>query len=236
MKVIMEEQQAGNGDQGRVARFNLSMGETVCILHPKQIIAYRGDPQGRTDRFMDLKGMYRKKQLIQAEMRGPCEFLTALPHGYSMKSIPIGSGSDLLFEFRHLFYYTPGIRMEHRLLQPKKMLITRDWMKLKLSGEGEVGILTYGPLYELALDEREPVFIDARCVVAMPENANLELVVYGNHLASQHMNYHWRMTGRGYALIQGSLPNRELEQEVQGNGLFKRVLREVIPFGGVFIK
>lgn len=236
MKVITEEQTAGGGDPGRAARFILGEGDTVSVLHPRQIIAYKGDPQGRTDRLLNLKGMYRKKQLVQAEMRGPCEFLTALPHGYCMKSLRIDSGNDLLFEFRHLFYYTPGIRMEHRLLELKKMLITRDWMKLKLSGEGEIGLLTYGPLHEMALDEHEPVFIDARCVVAMPQNAKLELVVYGNHLASQHMNYHWRMTGRGYALIQGSLPNRELEQEVQGDGLFKRVMREIIPFGGVFIK
>jgi uncharacterized protein (AIM24 family) len=232
---IANEEQAG-GELGRVARFELEAGERVSMLHPKQIIAYRGNPQGRTDRFMNLKGMYRKKKLIQADLTGPCEFMSALPQGFCLKSIPIHGGSDLLFEFRNLFYYTPGIRMEHKMLQFKKMIITRDWMKMKLSGEGEVGIITYGPLYEIVLDESEPLFVDARCVVAMPENARLELCVYGNHLASQHMNYHWSMTGRGVALIQGSMPNPELEKELHGDGLVKRVLREVIPFGGVFIK
>lgn len=234
--LVTAEDRRTKGGQAQAARFALSEGDRVHVLHPKQIIAYRGHPQGRNDRLMNLKGMYRKRKLIQADISGPCEFLAALPYGYCMKSLAISGGSDLLFEFRHLFYYTPGIRMEHRLLQPKKMLITRDWMKMKLSGEGEVGILTYGPLHEIALDEREPLFVDARCVVAMPENARLELCVYGNHLASQHMNYHWSMTGRGSALIQGSVPNREMEQEMAGDSLVRRVLREVIPFGGVFIK
>lgn len=229
--------EAHNGNEpGRVARFELEQGEQISILHPQQIVAYRGHPQGRVDRFMTWKGMYRKKKLIQADLSGPCEFLTALPHGFCLKSIPISGGSDLLFEFRNLFYFTPGIRMEHKLLQFKKMLITRDWMKMKLSGEGEVGLLTYGPVYEIGLHETEPLFVDARCVLAMPENAKLELCVYGNHLASQHMNYHWSMMGRGVALIQGSLPNPDMEKELQGDGLVKRVLREVIPFGGVFIK
>lgn len=232
----VENEEHTGGESGRVARFTLDSGERVTVLHPQQIIAYRGHPQGRADRFMNLKGMYRKRKFIMSELSGPCECLTALPHGFALKTISIDGGSDLLFEFRNLFYYTPGIRMEHKLLQLKKMLVTRDWVKMKLSGTGEAGLLTYGPLYEIALHEQEPLYVDARCVVAMPENARLELCVYGNHLASQNMNYHWSMTGRGVALIQGSLPNREMEQEVHGDGLIKRVLREVIPFGGVFIK
>ncbi|MDF2922781.1 MAG: hypothetical protein K0R57_1695 [Paenibacillaceae bacterium] len=234
MQVDNEEQ--SGGEAGRVARFTLAAEDKVSMLHPRQIIAYRGHPQGRADRFMNLKGMYRKKKLILADLTGPCEFMTALPHGFCLRSVTIEGGSDLLFEFRHLFYYTPGIRMEHKLLQFKKMIIARDWMKMKLSGTGEVGLLTYGPLYELELHEQEPLYVDARCVVAMPENARLDLCVYGNHLASQHMNYHWSMTGRGVALVQGSLPNHELELEIHGDGIVKRVLREVIPFGGVFIK
>lgn len=232
---IIDQEQSG-GEQARVARFQLEAGDAIHILHPQQIVAYRGHPQGRVDRLMTLKGMYRKRKLIQADLTGPCEFLTALPQGFFLKTVPISGGSDLLFEFRNLFYYTPGIRMEHKLLQLKKMIITRDWMKMKLSGEGKVGLLTYGPVYEISLHQDQPLFVDARCVVAMPENARLELCVYGNHLASQHMNYHWSMTGSGVALIQGGLPNPELEKELHGDGLVKRVLREVIPFGGVFIK
>lgn len=234
MRVSMEGSD-GSG-KSHTVRYQLEAGEKLHLLHPKQIIAYRGNPHGRVDRFMSFKGMYRKKKLLQAELEGPCELLAALPHGYHLKNLSIQGGSDLLFEYRHLFTYTPGIRMEHRVLAPKKMLVTRDWMKLKLSGDGEVGLLTYGPVLEMPLDDKEPLFVDAGSVVAMPENASLELCVYGNHLASQHMNYQWRMTGQGSVLLQGCHPNREMEKELQGDGIFKRVLREVIPFGGVFIK
>lgn len=235
MEVWMEDPVAG-GTAAQAVRYRLDDGERLNMLHPKQIIAFRGNPRGRSDRFMDWKGMYRKRKLIQAELEGPCEVLAALPYGYSLKTVLISGGSDLLFEFRHLFSYTPGIRMEHRLLKPKKMLVTRDWMKLKLSGEGEVALLTYGPVCEMTLHETEPLFVDVRSVVAMPENARLELCVYGNHLASQHMNYQWSMTGRGSVLIQAGLPNRELEEELEGDSLVRRMLREVLPFGGVFIK
>lgn len=78
--------------------------------------------------------------------------------------------------------------------------------------------------------------MDAGSVIAYPENAKLELCVYGNHLASQHMNYHWKMTGRGTVLIQAGRQNQSLVHEMNDEGLFKRILREVIPFGGVFIK
>lgn len=233
---VMTEEHGPAAGHGQVARFRLARGETVHLLHPKQIIAYRGSPDGRKDRLMNLKGMYRKRKLIQADMSGPSEFLAALPPGYFLKSIPIGGGSDLLFEFRHLFYYTSGIEMENRLLRLKQMWITKDWMKIKFSGSGTIGILTCGPVYEAALDPVEPLFVDSRSIVAYPERAKVELCVYGNHLASQHMNMQWKITGSGCALIQTGSGGRELEHALHGDGIMKRVLREVLPFGGVFIK
>jgi len=223
-------------DGGQMARFRLEEGELTHVLHPKQIVAYRGRPEGRSDRFMDLKGMYRKRKLLRADLAGPCEFLAALPPGYHMKDVRLEGGSDLLFELRHLFYYTGGIRMESKLLRMKMMLASQELWKMKFSGTGHIGILTNGPVYELELHPEEPLFVDARCVVAYPEQARIELCVYGNHLASQHMSYHWKMSGTGQVLVQAGPSNRELEQELNGDGLIKRFFREVLPFGGVFIK
>jgi hypothetical protein len=44
------------------------------------------------------------------------------------------------------------------------------------------------------------------------------------------------MTGAGRVLLQPSKPDRGLNEQMQQDGFIRRVLREVIPFGGVFIK
>lgn len=76
MDIIFEHESQMNG---QAVTFRVQEGEQVNVLHPQQIIAYRGAPDGRTDRLMTAKGMYRKKKFIQARFTGPCEFLTALP-------------------------------------------------------------------------------------------------------------------------------------------------------------
>ncbi|WP_138494981.1 AIM24 family protein [Paenibacillus pinistramenti] len=222
---------------GEAATFRIQEGETVHVLHPGQIIAYRGPSAGRADRLMDVKGMYRKRKLIRADLKGPSEFIAALPPGYSLKPLQLKAGSDLLYDYKHLFYYTDGVTMQSRILNVKNMLITRDAVKMKFSGQGQIGLLTEGHVVEAGLHPAEPLYVQASSVIAYPENARMELAVYGNHLASQHMSYHWKITGEGSVLLQaGRESSRKLEDNLQDESLFKRILREVIPFGGVFIK
>lgn len=221
---------------GEAATFRVGEGETAHVLHPGQVMAYRGPSSGRADRLMNIKGMYRKRKLIRADFVGPCEFIAALPPGYSLKPIQLQSGSDLLYDYRHLFHYTEGVAMQSRILSVKNMLITRDAIKMKFSGSGQIGILTEGRVLEAELHPEAPLYVQASSVIAYPENARMELAVYGNHLASQHMSYHWKITGRGSVLLQAGRENRKLEEDLRDDGLFKRILRELIPFGGVFIK
>ena len=127
--------------------------------------------------------------------------------------------------------------MKSRILKLKNMLITQDAIKMKFSGKGQIGVMTKGTVFQLELHETEPVYVNAGSVLAYPENARLDLAVYGNHLASQHMSYHWKMTGRGHVLVQaGGSRSQELQQHMEDDGLVKRILREAIPFGNVFIK
>ncbi|XMB28931.1 AIM24 family protein [Paenibacillus sp. BR2-3] len=226
----------GNGS-GQALAFTILENEEIYVLHPQQIIAYQGPSSGRADRFMDVKGMYRKRKLIRAEMSGPCRFVAALPPGYRIKTLQLDGKSDLLYDFRHLFYYSKGVEMQTRVLSMKNMFVTRDVVKVKFSGKGSIGILTEGTVSEAALDPLDPLYVDAGSVIAYPENAKLELTVYGNHLASQHMSYHWKMTGKGPVLFQAGRQNRRFERDTNdSDGIIKRFLREVLPFGGVFIK
>ncbi|QWU17159.1 biogenesis AIM24 [Paenibacillus sophorae] len=231
-----EVQDGGNALSGEALTFTLEENEEVHVLHPQQIIAYQGPSSGRADRFMDVKGMYRKRKLIRADMTGPCRFTAALPPGYRVKTVMLDGKDDLLYDFKHLFYYSKGITMQTRVLSVKNMIVTRDVVKVRFSGSGSIGILTEGTVCEAALDPVQPLYVDAGSVIAYPENARLELTVYGNHLASQHMNYHWKMTGSGPVLFQAGRQNRRFERENDEDGLFKRFLREILPFGGVFIK
>lgn len=221
---------------GSAVTFDLGEGDLVHVLHPQQIIAYRGSSHLRHDKLMNIKGMYRKRKLIQADFSGPCRFTAALPPGFSFTTVPIEDGSSLLYDFRYLFYYTHGIRMRTKLLNVKNMLFTKEVLKMRFDGNGEIGLLTPGMVCQEALDPEKPLYIEASSVIAYPEQAKLELAVYGNHLASQHMSYHLKMTGQGTVLFQAGQHSRRLEQDLADEGLMKRILREIIPFGSVFIK
>ncbi|MGG1879638.1 AIM24 family protein [Paenibacillus cisolokensis] len=234
MIIRMEDTAAAGA--GQAVTFSLTEGDMAHVLHPDQIVAYRGPAFGRSDRLMNVKGMYRKKKLIRADMKGPCQFTAALPPGFSMHEIELSGEEDMLYDFRHVFFYTQGIHMQTRILKLKNMLVTRDAIKMKFSGNGSLGILTQGPVCKVKLHATEPLYVDAGSIIAYPEQAQLDLTVYGNHLASQHMNYHWKLTGEGYVLFQAGRQNQRLAQEFNDEGLVKRFLREVIPFGGVFIK
>ncbi|MEC0372540.1 AIM24 family protein [Paenibacillus chibensis] len=233
MNIRIRESGGGNG---QAVDFSLGGGETMHILHPEQIIAYRGPSDGRSDRLMNVKGMYRKKRLVQADLAGPCQFTTAVPPGFAIKTVELKEYSDLLYDFRNLFFYSSGIEMHSKILKIKNMLITKDAIKMKFSGSGTIGLLTEGAVYETELHPSEPLYVDASSLVAYPENAKVDLTVYGNTLASQHMNYHWKMTGSGTVLFHASGQAGRLQKEMENEGLLKRILREVIPFGGVIIK
>ncbi|UNK19731.1 AIM24 family protein [Paenibacillus sp. N3/727] len=234
MNIRMED--AFGSGAGQAVTFSLQEGDVAHILHPDQIVAYRGPSHGRSDRLMNVKGMYRKQKLIRADISGPSQFTAALPRGFNMREIQLTDNQDMLYDFRHVFFYTKGINMQTRILKIKNMFITRDAIKMKFSGIGSIGILTQGPVCEAKLHPTEPLYVDAGSIIAYPENAKLELTVYGNHLASQHMNYHWKLTGEGFVLFQAGRQNQQLEREMNDEGIIKRFLREVIPFGGVFIK
>jgi uncharacterized protein (AIM24 family) len=140
----------------------------VHVLHPQQIIAYQGPSSGRADRLMDVKGMYRKRKLIRSDITGPCRFVAALPPGYRVKTLQLDGKSDLLYDFRHLFFYSKGVTMQTRVLNMKNMLITRDIVKVKFSGHGSIGILTEGTVCEAELDPYDPLYVDAGSIIAYP--------------------------------------------------------------------
>ncbi|AIQ56463.1 AIM24 family protein [Paenibacillus borealis] len=232
----VDVQDEGDSGSGQAVAFTVAENEEVHVLHPQQIIAYQGPSSGRADRLMDVKGMYRKRKLIRSDITGPCRFVAALPPGYRVKTLQLDGKSDLLYDFRHLFFYSKGVTMQTRVLNMKNMLITRDIVKVKFSGHGSIGILTEGTVCEAELDPFDPLYVDAGSIIAYPENARLELTVYGNHLASQHMSYHWKMTGHGPVLFQAGRQSRRFQRDNNEDGIVKRFLREALPFGGVFIK
>jgi uncharacterized protein (AIM24 family) len=91
-------------------------------------------------------------------------------------------------------------------------------------------------LYPIELDPEKPLYVDIQCLVAYPQHVSLTPCVYGNTLASQHMNYHWEIKGTGTVLLQPCKPDKRLDEHMQNDSFMRRLLREVIPFGGVFIK
>jgi uncharacterized protein (AIM24 family) len=224
------------GQLTRLAAMTLDAGEAVHVLHPNQIVAFQGAPSLREDSFMKLSGMYRKKRLVQSRIQGPARFMLGLPEGYSLGTVDIKEDDDLLFEFRHVLFYTEDLSFRAQVQTVRNALMTRDLVKMKFKGPGTLGLLTAGPLYPIELNPEEPLYVDIQCLVAYPEHVSLTPCVYGNTLASQHMNYHWEIKGSGTVLLQPCKPDKLLDEHMQSDSFMRRMLRELIPFGGVFIK
>lgn len=220
----------------KMATLRIEQDESIHVLHPNQIVAFQGRSEQREDSLMKLPSMYRKRRLIQSRVRGPAQLMLGLPEGYSMSVVPIGDDDDLLYEFRHVLFYTDGVSFTSHLQNVKNTLITQDLVKMQFKGPGTLGLLTAGPLYQMALDPKKPLYVDINCLIAYPRHAELRLSVYGNTLASQHMNYHWEMTGHGHVLLQPCKPDRKLDEHMKNDSLLRRIAREVLPFGGIFIK
>lgn len=222
--------------QARMATLRVEQEEAIHVLHPNQIVAFKGSSEQREDSLMKLPSMYRKKRLIQSRVRGPAQLMLGLPEGYSMSVVHIGADDDLLYEFRHVLFYTAGVSFTSHLQNVKNTLITQELVKMQFKGPGTLGLLTTGPLYQMTLDPKQPLYVDISCLIAYPRNAELRLSVYGNTLASQHMNYHWEMTGQGHVLLQPCKPDRKLDEHMKNDSLLRRIAKEVVPFGGIFIK
>ncbi len=222
---------------GSVVTLDLAEGEKLHVLHPQQIIAYRGPSSGRSDKLMNIKGMYRKHKLIQADFTGACRLIAALPPGFSLKMIELEGGDDLLYDFRNLFWYSSGIHMRTKLLSMKNMLFSRDVIKMKFDGIVPDRSIDSGTgMPGTASSNRADV---CRCkqrhCLSRKRQAGADSV-WQPFGTSQHMNYHFKMTGHGTVLFHAGEHHRRLQQDMNDDGVIKRFLREVIPFGGVFIK
>ncbi len=214
----------------------LEESDKLHVLHPKSIIAYQGDPESREDRFMDLAGMYRKKRWIRSLLSGPSEFILGLPAGCSLETVHIDEKSDLLFDFRHVIFFSDGMKLKSVIQKLKNAWITKEFVRMRFSGPGSLGIITAGDMKAIELQPDRPLYVETGALVAYPENASIQLSVYGNKLASQHMNVQWEIRGSGPVLIQTGSRDSELEEQLQNGGFIRRILREVLPFGGIYIK
>lgn len=236
MRILTDDTSAAGTLARNTVKLKLEPDDAVHLLHPRQLIAFQGSSSQREDRFLDLKGIVRKKKFVKAKLTGPAMAYIALPAGYCIQPVPVSDANRLLFEFRHLLYFTDGIRMDSVVQSARHLLVTRDFIRMRFSGTGSIGLLSQGPIETWELDPDRPTFVETRALIAYPDNAHLELCVYGNHLASQHMAYHWKITGTGTLLLQAASADPSFEEQLAGDGLIKRTLRELLPFGNIWIK
>ncbi|MUT64655.1 AIM24 family protein [Paenibacillus sp. NEAU-GSW1] len=222
----------------RLGHVQVTLEETdkLHVLHPKSVIAFQGMPQNREDRVMDLAGMYRKRKMIRSLFHGPSELVIGLPPGCSLETMEIDEHSDLLFDFRHVIFFSDGMKLKSVIQKLKNAWITKEFVRMRFSGPGTLGLITAGDIKAIPLHPDRPLFVEAGALVAYPGTASIRLSVYGNKLASQHMNVQWEITGSGPVLIQTGSHDAVLEAQLQNGGFIKRLLREVLPFGSVYIK
>lgn len=217
-------------------QIQLDAGEALHVLHPQAIAAFQGNPRCREDRFMDIGGAFRKKRWTRSRLSGPCRFILGLPPGFTLELIDIPEEGNLLFDFRHVMLFADGVTFKSKIVKWKTAWITRELVRMKFYGPGVVGVLTVGALAVEQLDPDTPLFVDKNSLIAYPEDAAIRLSVYGNTLASQQMNVQWEIKGHGPVLIQTGARDTSLSDKLANDNWFKRLLREVLPYGNVYIK
>ncbi len=218
-------------------RISLSEGEAIHVLKQRLIAAFQGKSGQREDRLLKLGEMYRKRSFVESVLHGESDVWLGIPAGFFFQEVPISLKNELLFDTRNVLYYTPGIRMHNKLQTVKRALFTQDLMRVRFTGEGSVGLLGCGgPLRSIQLRTDKPLYADMRCLVAYPESARMRLSVYGNPLASQSMPYQWEIYGEGVVLLQPGLPDEALRRTMESDSLLRRILREVVPFGGIWFR
>ncbi len=136
---ILFDNAANRKQHGTIA---LNKDESVCVLHPNQIIAFQGDSTKRVDSFMKLPGMYRKKRFVQSTIHGPSQFMLGLPEGFYLSTVPIEADDDLLYEFKHVLFYKVGITFRTHIQTVRNAMITRDFIRMRFQGPGVLGRYT----------------------------------------------------------------------------------------------
>jgi Uncharacterized conserved protein len=222
----------------RIGHVQISLQESdkLHLLHPKSIVAFQGSPQHREDNLMNLSRIYHKRKMIQSQLQGPSELVVGLPAGCSLEVVEINKQVNLLFDLRHIMFFTDGIQMKSIVQKLKNAWITKELTRMRFYGDGRLGIITAGDMITIQLQPDTPLFVEARALIAYPDTADIRLSVYGNQLASQHMNVQWELRGSGPVLIQTGSRDAKLGEQLQDDGLIKRILREALPFGSVYIK
>jgi hypothetical protein len=222
--------------QGHI-RIRLSESDDeLIVLRPRQLTAFQGYPGHREDQLLSLAGIYRKKRWLQAKLKGPAECVLGLPLGFRLIPTEVPEESHLLYDFRHVLYYTSKLKMKSKILPVRAAFITKEWVRMKFTGPGYLGIVAAGPVETLQLQQDIPLYVEAGTLISYPEDARVKLSVYGNSLASQHMRLQWELYGTGPVLVQTAASDPQWEDRVRHEGFIRRTLREVLPFGGVYIK
>jgi uncharacterized protein (AIM24 family) len=66
--------------------------------------------------------------------------MLGVPEGYYVGTVPIAEEDDLLFEFKHVLFYTEGVRFQTHVQSVRNAVITRDLVKMRFQGMGTLGL------------------------------------------------------------------------------------------------
>lgn len=66
MNIHLNHAEAGTA--GQVVTFSLIQDDRLHILHPQQIVAFRGPSNSRQDKLLNISGIYRKKSSLNRRL------------------------------------------------------------------------------------------------------------------------------------------------------------------------
>ncbi|MDD2620510.1 MAG: hypothetical protein PHC92_07580 [Syntrophomonadaceae bacterium] len=208
--------------------------DTVRILEPSTIIMFHGDGNLREDRRVKIKHAFAGNRLYESIISGPCSFVLSLPSGCYVNIIPVTD--ELLFDVKNVLFYPDNLEVNRIYQSWPNILATSSITRYEFKGSGKIGIMTGGPIISEILDDNH-CYVDVNSLVALPKSAKIEVGVYGNGKAEQHMAWQYLISGTGTILIDTASSTAVLLTQglKSKDNIVMRAIKDNVPGAGTLI-
>ncbi len=208
--------------------------DKIHVLEPATIIMFHGEGNLREDRRVKITHAFAGNRLYESLISGPSEFILALPAGCYVNVVPVTS--ELLFDVKNILFYSDSMAVKRKRQSWFNMVATSSITRYEFKGLGEVGIMSGGPIISQALDDTT-CYVDINSLIALPKSAKIEVAVYGNVKAEQHMAWQFLITGSGTILIDAASATAVLSTQGQKSkdNILVRAIKDNVPGANIFI-
>lgn len=225
------------GTLNNMVEITINNNEYIYVYHPNTIIAFQAtDCNKQRKDGIRFKNLFNKHEFIETTLNGPATTILAVPPGCYVTIIDLEEHEDMLYDYKNLLFISQGIEVNKVIQKIRNMVISQSIFKVKLSGKGQVGLISGGALHAISLNKENPVYVKLGNLVSLPAKATWGLHTYGNELAVQNGGLHYEITGTGKIFVEAISSREYLKQmKCTTDNIGIRIIKEYIPGASIII-